>query len=340
MAASSPDGAALDSRPRLEPVPSTSKGIQDDGNATVPPPGSISTENSGDGYDESARGRPQYAPIQQHSTYRSEKYRDDGLEKTVSQVLGGIKDEDRERLRQIASLHRSKTGTTEPADLERKDTLASVTDEDPRLDPESPEFDIYIWARAFTRAADEVGLKYAKSGFVFKNLKVSGTGSALSVQQDFSTPFMVPFRLGEYLNTGARTPKTILRNFNGIVKSGEMLIVLGRPGSGCSTFLKTICGELSGLEIDKVSEVHYDGIPHSKMVKQFKGEVVYNQEVDKHFPHLTVGETLEFATAARTPHSRVRGISREEYVKHLTQVMMTVLGLAHTRNTKVSASSL
>lgn len=31
------------------------------------------------------------------------------------------------------------------------------------------------------------------------------------------------------------------------------------------------------------------------MHKQFKGEILYNQEVDKHFPHLTVGQTLDFA---------------------------------------------
>ena len=71
------------------------------------------------------------------------------------------------------------------------------------------------------------------------------------------------------------------------------------------------------------------------MVKEFKGELVYNQEVDKHFPHLTVGETLEFAAAARTPHSRVKSISRETFIKHMTKVVMTVFGLSHTRNTKV-----
>ena len=43
----------------------------------------------------------------------------------------------------------------------------------------------------------------------------------------------------------------ILRNFEGLVKSGEMLVVLGRPGSGCSTLLKTIAGETSGFYIDK-----------------------------------------------------------------------------------------
>lgn len=71
------------------------------------------------------------------------------------------------------------------------------------------------------------------------------------------------------------------------------------------------------------------------MIKEFKGEVVYNQEVDKHFPHLTVGETLEFAAAARTPHSRVRDIQRKIFSKHMAQVVMAVFGLSHTRNTKV-----
>lgn len=77
------------------------------------------------------------------------------------------------------------------------------------------------------------------------------------------------------------------------------------------------------------------GIPQEHMIKEFKGEVVYNQEVDKHFPHLTVGETLEFAAAARTPHSRVKDVSRKTFIKHMTKVVMTVFGLSHTRNTKV-----
>ena len=71
------------------------------------------------------------------------------------------------------------------------------------------------------------------------------------------------------------------------MKAGELLVVLGRPGSGCSTFLKTVCGETYGLKVDPKSVVHYDGIPQQTMVKHFKGELVYNQEVDKHFPHLS-----------------------------------------------------
>jgi len=72
------------------------------------------------------------------------------------------------------------------------------------------------------------------------------------------------------------------------------------------------------------------------MLKQFRGEIVYNQEVDKHFPHLTVGETLEFAARVRTPQQRlVEGVDRESWAKHMARVVMTIFGLSHTYNTKV-----
>jgi ABC-type multidrug transport system ATPase subunit len=74
------------------------------------------------------------------------------------------------------------------------------------------------------------------------------------------------------------------------------------------------------------------------MRKTFKGEVAYNQEVDKHFPHLTVWETLSFAAAARTPSRRVKDISRPDYINHLTEVIMNIFGLSHTKDTKARSS--
>lgn len=58
-------------------------------------------------------------------------------------------------------------------------------------------------------------------------------------------------------------------------------------------------------------------------------------QVDKHFPHLTVGQTLEFAAAVRTPQKRIQGLARDEWIKYMTKVMMAVFGLSHTYNTKV-----
>lgn len=71
-------------------------------------------------------------------------------------------------------------------------------------------------------------------------------------------------------------PKQILTNFNGVLKPGEMCLVLGRPGSGCSTFLKVIANQRVGYnKID--GEVTYGGESSKLFGKRYIGEVVYNQ---------------------------------------------------------------
>ncbi len=274
---------------------------------------------------------------------------EDMLEDPQGRQFEPIHSGDREKLHRLASqLSRqesarlvpqhsyiSKNSTDEGNFLERKDTLAGVELGDPVLDPTHEKFDVYKWARYLVRSMDEEGYKQRRAGITFKNLNISGSGSALNLQKNVGSLLLAPLRPREYFNFGRSHEKQILRNFDGLLKSGELLVVLGRPGSGCSTLLKTICGELHGLEMGKDSTLHYNGITQQQMLKEFRGEVVYNQEVDKHFPHLTVGQTLEFAASARTPHNRVQGSGRNEYSKHMAQVVMTVFGLSHTYNTKV-----
>jgi ATP-binding cassette subfamily G (WHITE) protein 2 (SNQ2) len=56
-----------------------------------------------------------------------------------------------------------------------------------------------------------------------------------------------------------------------------MILVLGCPGSGCTTFLKVIAnerGEYSSVDGD----VRYAGIDAEEMGKTYKSETVYNQD--------------------------------------------------------------
>ena len=219
--------------------------------------------------------------------------------------------------------------------LERKDTLEGLEPSDPVLDPTSPSFDLYKYLRMTLKILERESIALQRAGVVLRNVNVSGHGSAVNLQSNVGGLMMAPLRISEHLHLGHKRPKSILRNFHGLLKSGELLIVLGRPGSGCSTFLKTITGEMQGLDLDKNSVVHYNGVSQKQMMQEFKGEIVYNQEVDKHFPHLTVGETLEHAAALRVSGHRPEGLSRKDVVKHITQVVMAVYGLSHTYNTKV-----
>ncbi|PGH12263.1 hypothetical protein AJ80_06777 [Polytolypa hystricis UAMH7299] len=224
---------------------------------------------------------------------------------------------------------------TEREKLERTDTIAGLEPGDPVVDPLKPEFDFYKWVRLAMRLMEEDGIKQMRSGFTFKDLSVSGSGAALHLQSTVGTVLTSPFRLGELFSLAKKPVKQILRSFSGSVREGEMLVVLGRPGSGCSTFLKCISGDMHGLVKSENSVLHYNGIPQSTFHKELRGEAVYSGEDEKHFPHLTVGQTLNFAAAARTPQERVRGISRDQFSTKMAEVVMNIFGLSHTRNTKV-----
>lgn len=71
------------------------------------------------------------------------------------------------------------------------------------------------------------------------------------------------------------------------------------------------------------------------MHKHFRGEAIYQAEVDVHFPQLTVGQTLEFAALARTPQNRPSGVSREQWALHVRDAVMAVFGLSDTINTMI-----
>lgn len=72
-------------------------------------------------------------------------------------------------------------------------------------------------------------------------------------------------------------PKPLLTGFTGLAKPGEAVLVLGRPGSGCSTFLKSIAGNRSEY-IAINGDVLYSGVEAKKFLKTYKGETVYNPE--------------------------------------------------------------
>ncbi|KAF2814193.1 ATP-binding cassette transporter [Mytilinidion resinicola] len=231
------------------------------------------------------------------------------------------------RLASLDSLHRpiSRVSTDNP------DPRA----QDPALDPSSPRFHVYRWAKWMITSMAEDHIPTQRSGFCFQDLNVYGSGPSLNIQKDVLSIFMAPVRIHEWINFGDQDRRCILHNFNGVVKAGEMLVVLGRPGSGCSTFLKSIAGELHGLELGSEDSLSYDGKSIHDMMTRFKGDVCYNQEVEKHFPHLTVAQTLRFAAAVRTPRTRYKNLPRKYMANYMADVVMAALDLTHTRDTKV-----
>lgn len=96
-------------------------------------------------------------------------------EEMVAQSFGPITAQDRAELKRIATMTRGKSyRSSTGSELQRTDTLAGVDVGNPKLDPSNEAFDIYVWARYFLQSMDENDQTQRRTGFVFKNLNVSG----------------------------------------------------------------------------------------------------------------------------------------------------------------------
>lgn len=131
-----------------------------------------------------------------------------------------------------------------------------------RLDPSSPNFDARAWVKAFVKLDEsEDGSAPPRSlGVAFRDLNVFGWGTGAEHQKSVvDYPLDLVKSLVGLLRPQKKRRVDILRNFEGVVEEGELLLVLGPPGSGCSTLLKTIAGETAGLEVDTQSYMNFRG---------------------------------------------------------------------------------
>jgi ATP-binding cassette, subfamily G (WHITE), member 2, PDR len=91
---------------------------------------------------------------------------------------------------------------------------------------------------------DEKSPPLRTAGIAFRNLNVHEFGTATDYQKSVGFEGLGAVR--KLMGVGQHKIN-ILHQMDGLVESGEMLVVLGPPGSGCSTFLITISSETHGF---------------------------------------------------------------------------------------------
>ncbi|EDU40824.1 ABC drug exporter AtrF [Pyrenophora tritici-repentis] len=198
-----------------------------------------------------------------------------------------------------------------------------------------------MFGRTRQEASEEEKTRH--QGVIFKHLTVKGMGLGAALQPSVGALFLDPVRFTKNLLTkgprqaaGKPPVRTILDDFSGCIRPGEMVLVLGRPGSGCSTFLKMIGNQRYGFE-EITGKVSYGGTDADEMAKKYRSEVLYNPEDDLHYATLKVKDTLKFALKTRTPgkESRKEGESRNDYVNEFLRVVTKLFWIEHTLGTKV-----
>ncbi|KAJ6008160.1 hypothetical protein N7540_012136 [Penicillium herquei] len=261
-----------------------------------------------------------YSTTDHNSGSASTKQQDDSHDDDPQEETekGDISLQNRQR---VAALARKLTNTSS---FDRSQDILRVNPfkgtDIPALDPSSPEFNAKHWAQTVFQLMSEDPERFVprKAGLSFRNLSVHGFGSPISYQKDFLNVMLQVTDLAAGLINRKDHQIQILRDHNGLLRSGEMLLVLGRPGRQL---------------LDKPRACTWTQVLSS--TTKFRGDVVYQAETDVHFPQLTVGQTLLYAALAKTPNNRLPGVSREEYATHVRDVIMAVFGLSHTRHTKV-----
>ncbi|KAF9771008.1 ZEB2-regulated ABC transporter 1 [Fusarium sp. DS 682] len=257
-------------------------------------------------------------------------------DKTSSSDEGSQSEEMVRRHSIVRDLARQYTNTSSHFQGSQAD-LFNAGDPNSPLNPHGEKFNARAWAKSVAKFMGDNGSGFRQSGICFENMNVFGYGAETDYQKDVGNIWLsVPGMVREVFQpTAGKRRIDILRGFDGVVNAGEMLVVLGPPGSGCSTFLKSLSGETNGIYIDDKTYFNYNGITSEEMHKYHKGETIYTAEVDVHFPMLSVGDTLTFAARARCPQNLPKGINHNQYSDHMRDVVMAMYGISHTINTQV-----
>ena len=112
------------------------------------------------------------------------------------------------------------------------------------------------------------------------------------------------------------------------------MLVLGRPGSGCTSFLRVVSNDREAFD-EVVGETRYGSMDH-KQAKKYRQQIMFNNEDDVHFPTLTVNRTMKFALRNKVPRERPEHLhNRKDYVQEKRDGILESLGIPHTKKTLV-----
>ncbi|KAJ5385996.1 hypothetical protein N7509_008537 [Penicillium cosmopolitanum] len=176
------------------------------------------------------------------------------------------------------------------------------------------------------------GYNPRKLGVTWNNLTVKGISADATINENTLSQFNAMARM--IRRSREKPTHTILEKSHGCVKPGEMLLVLGRPGSGCTTLLKMLSNKRAGYSsID--GDISFGSMTHEE-AENYRGQIIMNSEEETFYPTLSVGDTINCATRSKVPSHLPNGVSsKKDPYTETTEFLLNSLGIQHTADTKV-----
>ncbi|POM62609.1 Pleiotropic drug resistance protein ABC Superfamily [Phytophthora palmivora] len=134
----------------------------------------------------------------------------------------------------------------------------------------------------------------------FSNLSLSAD---IVVADDHASKYELPTIPNELKKTlmGPKKKtvrKEILKSVSGRFTPGKITLLLGQPGSGKSALMKILSSRFPMTKnITLEGDISFNNVPREQIEDRLAQFVSYVNQRDKHFPTLTVKETLQFAHA-------------------------------------------
>ncbi|KAL9190425.1 hypothetical protein ACHAXT_007636 [Thalassiosira profunda] len=177
--------------------------------------------------------------------------------------------------------------------------------------------------------------KERPSALSFENLSVYVPGK----KKKWYHPLVKPFKhvAEDYmgLSIAERDPLYALNDVSGVLKSGELCLVLGSDDGSKSTLLRALSGRLS--EQDRQSgTIALNGLPMAESYQGWRKICPYVSPSDAdHAPVLTVRETFDFARKCTASDA-----TPNDTISQDVQSLMGGLGLDHVADTVVGDENL
>ncbi|KAI4853488.1 hypothetical protein E4T44_00808 [Aureobasidium sp. EXF-8845] len=212
------------------------------------------------------------------------------------------------------------------------DDQDEVLEKDPHPIRMADDWKLMPEVKMFHQQNKADNLKDRHLGVTWKNLVVEGIGSGNAYKENILSQFNVRQVVNEIRHKAPL--RTIIDNSHGCVKPKEMLLILGRPGSGCTTLLKMLANMRDGYA-DVQGDVKFGDMSH-EAAKEFRGQIIMNTEEELFFPTLTVGQTIDFATRLKVPHNLPSNMENsKDFQVDTRDFLLKSMGISHTKDTKV-----
>ncbi|KAL3672584.1 hypothetical protein V7S43_001879 [Phytophthora oleae] len=213
-----------------------------------------------------------------------------------------------------------------------------------------------LHAHVASRMEKALGRALPQMEVRFKDVSISAD---ITVKDETDVKVELPTLANELMKSvramGAKkhtVRKQILKNVSGVFKPGTITLVLGQPGSGKSSLMKLLSGRFPNAKnITMEGQVTYNGAPANELLRRLPQFVSYVTQRDKHYPSLSVKETLEFAHACcgggfserdeqhfthGTPEENKAALDAARAMfKHYPDIVIQQLGLDNCQNTIV-----